>query len=86
MTLDELIAATGATKAMIELYVALGVLPKPTLGHESEGRTVRLFPAGAAARIRAVEKLRSQGLSLAEISLRLRDEPLPPGQENNRPA
>lgn len=82
LKLDKLIAATGTTKAMIELFVALGVLPKPVLRREAGEAPVRCFPPGAVARIEAIQKLRAQGVSLAEISLRLRDEPLPTAQEN----
>jgi DNA-binding transcriptional MerR regulator len=75
--LDDLAAQTGATKAMIALYVALGLLPKPIAGPDEATAGASVFPAGAAARIRAIDALRKQGLSLVDISLKLRDEPLP---------
>ncbi len=79
--LDDLTAATGATKAMVELYVALGLLPKPVVGRDGETTSARVFPSGATARIRTIDALRKQGLNLVDISLKLRDEPLPAGED-----
>ena len=84
LTTQELSQKTGARSAMIELYVTLGVLPKPAVRKAAE-RRLSYFPAGSEERIRAVERLRASGLHLAEISLRVRDLPIGPSDAEIAP-
>jgi DNA-binding transcriptional MerR regulator len=84
LTTQELSQKTGARSAMIELYVTLGVLPKPAVRKAAEQR-LSYFPTGSEERIHAVERLRASGLHLAEISLRVRDLPIGPSDAEVAP-
>ncbi len=71
----QLIELTGISRATLNNYVALGILPNPlirTLRGE-EGRATRLgyFEEDAVACIKKVQKLKKQGLSMAKISEQL---------------
>ena len=71
----QLIEITGISRATLNNYVALGILPNPvvkTLSGE-EGRATRLgyFEEDAVACIKKVQELKKQGLSMAKISAQL---------------
>ncbi|MGQ0664182.1 MAG: adenylate/guanylate cyclase domain-containing protein [Pseudomonadota bacterium] len=71
----ELLARTGLSRATLNNYITLGLLPRPQVGPAgpASGRTRRLgyFPAAALERIIEVNRLKQEGLSMAEIVERL---------------
>ncbi|MEX0619672.1 MAG: adenylate/guanylate cyclase domain-containing protein [Pseudohongiellaceae bacterium] len=74
----QLIEKTGISRATLNNYVALGILPPPQIRHSPDdgGRATRLgyFPKDALDRIRRVQELKKEGLSIAHIARRLNDE------------
>lgn len=68
----QLIEITGISRATLNNYVALGILPNPIIKTpgENEGRGTRLgyFDEAAAERIQQVQQLKKQGLSMAQIA------------------
>lgn len=71
----QLIEITGISRATLNNYVALGILPAPVIKTpgENEGRATRLgyFDKSAAERIRQVQLLKRQGMSMAQIAREL---------------
>ncbi|MEQ8952810.1 MAG: adenylate/guanylate cyclase domain-containing protein [Gammaproteobacteria bacterium] len=71
----ELIDITGISRATLNNYVALGILPHPVVktGVEEGGRATRLgfFEDDAVDCIEQVRQLKKQGLSMAEIAKRI---------------
>ncbi|MEX0963001.1 MAG: MerR family transcriptional regulator, partial [Pseudohongiellaceae bacterium] len=71
----QLIEITGISRATLNNYVALGILPAPIVKApgEDEGRATRLgyFEDGAAQRIKQVQQLKRQGMSMAQIAREL---------------
>lgn len=71
----QLIEMTGISRATLNNYVALGILPSPVVKTPefSEGRTTRLgyFPDEALERIRKVQQLKKDGMSIATIAKKL---------------
>lgn len=71
----QLIEITGISRATLNNYVALGILPNPIIKTpgENEGRATRLgyFDDGAAERIQQVQRLKKQGMSMAQIAREL---------------
>lgn len=68
----QLIELTGISRATLNNYVALGILPAPEVmaPQDGEGRTTRLgyFPDDAVERIQKVQQLKKNGLSIAAIA------------------
>jgi adenylate cyclase len=68
----QLIDVTGISRATLNNYVALGILPSPHISAPltSGDRATRLgfFPDEAIDRIKDVQLLKKQGLSMAEIA------------------
>jgi adenylate cyclase len=68
----QLIELTGISRATLNNYVALGILPNPIIRSpgENEGRATRLgyFEEDAADRIRQVQQLKRDGLTMAQIA------------------
>ena len=68
-----LLDQTGMSRATLNNYIALGILPKPGVLSQADDassgakRLLGYFPADAVDRIRAVQSLKSEGLSIAEI-------------------
>ncbi len=78
ITSKQLLGRTGISRATLNNYVALGILPtpsvrKPTAPHE-RARRLGYFPDDAVERIETVRRLNAEGLSIDEIADRL-----PPG-------
>jgi len=71
----QVIEITGISRATLNNYVSLGILPNPVIRtpSELEGRATRLgyFEDAAVDRILQVQKLKKQGLSMAQISQEL---------------
>ena len=76
----QLIEITGISRATLNNYVALGILPAPIIKapSENEGRATRLgyFEKTAAERIKQVQMLKREGMSMAQIARDL-NAPLP---------
>lgn len=90
----QLIEITGISRATLNNYVALGILPNPlvrTLSGE-EGRATRLgyFEEDAVALIKQVQEYKKQGLSMAKIAEQLHSHtkssstPLPGSQRSSK--
>lgn len=71
----QLIEITGISRATLNNYVALGILPNPVIKTpgENEGRATRLgyFDDAAVQRIKQVQQLKKQGVSMAQIAEQL---------------
>ena len=76
----QLIEISGISRATLNNYVSLGILPAPIIKtpSESEGRATRLgyFDEAAAQRIKQVQLLKRKGMSMAQIAREL-GQPLP---------
>lgn len=72
-----LIDQTGISRATLNNYIQLGILPKPMVqslsadADEGGARVLGFFPDDALERVQAVQILKSQGMSMAEVSERL---------------
>ena len=72
-----LIDQTGISRATLNNYIQLGILPKPVvqaMSGTADGGGARLlgfFPEDAMERVQAVQALKSQGLSMAQVAERL---------------
>lgn len=68
----ELIRQAGISRATLNNYIALGLLPKPTVkkGESQDGHIPRLgyFPGSALDTIAKVQRLKKQGLPMSEIA------------------
>lgn len=67
----QLIQQTGISRATLNNYVTLGILPSPRIGPPSSGeRGTRLgyFPDEAVARVEEVHRRKKEGLSMPEIA------------------
>jgi len=71
----QLIEITGISRATLNNYVALGILPSPVIRTpgENEGRATRLgyFDDAAVQRIQDVQQRKKQGMSMAQIAQEL---------------
>jgi len=73
-----LIDQTGISRATLNNYIQLGILPKPVVqslsANADEGggaRVLGFFPDDALERVQAVQILKSQGLSMLQVAERL---------------
>lgn len=72
-----LIDQTGISRATLNNYIQLGILPKPVVqslsakADEGGARVLGFFPDDAVDRVQAVQILKSQGLSMAQVAERL---------------
>lgn len=72
-----LIDQTGISRATLNNYIQLGILPKPLVqslsadADEGGARVLGFFPDDALERVQAVQILKSQGLSMAQVAERL---------------
>jgi len=71
----QLIEITGISRATLNNYVALGILPNPVVKTptDGEGRATRLgyFEDDAADKIRLVQKMKKEGMTMAQIAREL---------------
>ena len=74
LTTARLCATTGATRGMLRLYEAEGLLAAP----QRSAAGYRHFPADTVDRVRAIFLLKDLGLSLREVSLLLADADVAP--------
>ncbi len=72
-----LIDQTGISRATLNNYIQLGILPKPDVqslsasADEGGARVLGFFPDDALERVQAVQVLKSQGLSMTQVAERL---------------
>lgn len=68
-----LMAQMGISRATLNNYIQLGILPKPILRPEAGGdaRQLGYFPEDVMERLETVRALKGQGLSMAEIAQRI---------------
>jgi len=72
-----LIDQTGISRATLNNYIQLGILPKPVVqsltasADEGGARVLGFFPDDSLERVQAVQILKSQGLSMAQVAERL---------------
>lgn len=72
-----LIDQTGISRATLNNYIQLGILPKPVVqslsadADEGGARVLGFFPDDALERVQAVQVLKTQGLSMAQVAERL---------------
>ncbi|MEK7821238.1 MAG: adenylate/guanylate cyclase domain-containing protein, partial [Pseudomonadota bacterium] len=75
LTSRELMARANISRATLNNYIGLGILPKPALAPgEGPGRQaprIGRFPAGAVATLETVERLKRAGHTMAEIAAML---------------
>ncbi|NQV69121.1 MAG: MerR family transcriptional regulator [Pseudohongiella sp.] len=72
----QLIEMTGISRATLNNYVALGILPSPIVKtSDNEGRATRLgyFEDEAIDRINRVKQMKKQGLTMAQIAKEIGD-------------
>ena len=79
LTSLELMRAAGISRATLNNYIALGLLPRPLVRNPAEGadtraRQIGYFPEDALARIERIRQLKKQGLPMAEIVSQLQSE------------
>jgi class 3 adenylate cyclase/DNA-binding transcriptional MerR regulator len=72
-----LIDQTGISRATLNNYIQLGILPKPVVqslsanADEGGARVLGFFPDDALERVQAVQILKGQGLSMVQVAERL---------------
>lgn len=72
-----LIDQTGISRATLNNYIQLGILPKPLVqslsadAYQGGARVLGFFPDDALDRVQAVQILKAQGLSMIEVAQRL---------------
>lgn len=87
LTSKDLLARAGISRATLNNYVSLGILPKPDVRNPGTGKTPRLgyFPASALATIEQVNGLKKRGHTMAEIvSMMAADQRPSEGEKRNR--
>lgn len=74
LTSKQLMEQTGISRATLNNYVALGILPSPIVKtpEEGEGRATRIgyFPDEALDRVTKVQELKKEGVSISDIAAR----------------
>jgi adenylate cyclase len=81
LTSLELMQATGISRATLNNYIALGLLPKPMVRNPdteaqsmTRARQIGYFPQDALERIEQVQQMKKQGVPMAEIVRVLRSD------------
>jgi adenylate cyclase len=71
----EIIEKTGISRATLNNYIKFGILSKPVLKQpqpeEADAKMLGYFPEEAIARIEEVQRLKREGLTMAEVVARL---------------
>ncbi len=72
LTSHEVMERTGISRATLNNYIALGILPRPIVGlagpQSGGARRIGYFDDNAIERVEHVQDLKKQGLSMAEIA------------------
>ncbi|MCK5704064.1 MAG: hypothetical protein KAI29_23080, partial [Cyclobacteriaceae bacterium] len=87
ITSKEIIEKTGISRATLNNYIKMGILPKPIVrrpGPEQKGvKQIGYFPASVLERILKVKLLKQQGNSMEDIAYQFQ-ESFPGGQKEER--
>ncbi len=95
----QLIEKSGLSRATLNNYITLGLLPKPVVrqptSDKDRARRLGYFPESAVRRIKKIDDLKKRGLRMAEIVTQLKtsavadkpeETPAPPAAENDEKA
>jgi class 3 adenylate cyclase/DNA-binding transcriptional MerR regulator len=79
LTSLEIIEATGVSRATLNNYIALGLLPRPMVGSpgndaNTRARQIGHFPDDVVRRIERIKALKKSGIPMNEIALKLQQE------------
>ncbi len=78
LTSKQILDATKISRATLNNYIGLGVLPKPVIRKpgpgEGRARQIGYFPDECLAIVRLIQKLKKEGLSMSEIVNRINQE------------
>lgn len=77
----DLMAETGISRATLNNYIQLGLLPRPEVSaaegdRDGRSRMLGYFPSGAVARIEMIQVLKRDGLTMDEVARTLANEPV----------
>ena len=78
LTSKDLLQLTGISRATLNNYIALGILPRPRVARgASPGGPTRIgyFDEAAVERIREAQRLKAGGLAMTDVAARLRAQP-----------
>lgn len=83
LTSLELLRATGISRATLNNYIALGLVPRPVVQKpdaqsQTRARQIGYFDEDTIARIQKIQQLKKNGLAMTEIASQLQS-----GQSNN---
>ena len=71
----DIIEKTGISRATLNNYITFGLLPKPTLhqvaGESAGPKLLGYFPDSALERIETIQRLKREGMAMAEIIARM---------------
>src|ERR1039457_6240621 len=71
----EILLATGISRATLNNYIKDGILSKPILrqpeAQDSDAKLMGYFPDETIARIAEVQRLKKEGLTMAEVVARI---------------
>ena len=85
----EILVKTGISRATLNNYITLGILSRPLVRQpavgEGDAPALGYFPDSALERIEEVRRLKSEGLTMAEIAERFGGGPAAPGPNDQRP-
>src|SRR5215204_3580771 len=73
----EIIEITGISRATLNNYINYGLLSKPTVlnpGESGGPRQLGYFPDDAIQRVQRIQQLRQDGINMAEIVSRMRND------------
>ncbi len=74
LTSKEIMARTGISRATLNNYIALGILPRPHVGpptlDDPQARRIGYFEDDVVERILEVKRLKSEGLMMSQIAAR----------------
>jgi adenylate cyclase len=94
----ELLERTGISRATLNNYIALGIVPKPDVlppePHDGAAPRIGYFPEDTVARVAEIQRLKNEGWSMASIAEHFaggrgaasRPEPVAPPPASQRPA
>lgn len=89
LTSREVMQQTGISRATLNNYIALGILPRPIVDAAEPGsgnvRRIGYFEDHVVERIRDVQRLKREGLSMSEIARRFATPHLERGQNGAAP-
>ncbi|MBC8242265.1 MAG: MerR family transcriptional regulator [Alphaproteobacteria bacterium] len=77
----ELMEKTGVSRATLNNYIGLGLIPKPVVKHpdsaDSKARRLGYFPASAVSKVDKIRRLKRDGMRMPEIVEKLTSDGAP---------